>query len=468
VVTSTTKAYGRTLLLPILWLLAVTVPHLEQGDFRRDTGRYAAVGLYMWSGGSFLQPHLNPETPYFNKPPLALWIHGLCLRLFGVHLTVARLPSIVAALGVVCLSVLTARQIGSNAEALTSGVVLALSYEFFRRTREISLDFWQLFFLLLAAFLVVRAAKRNKKGLLIAAGLPIGLALLCKPLVGLGAIPIFAIWLWLLRNARQWRWLLFGTVPVALLVALPWHLYMWQQFGDQFTHKYFHEETLNRAKGLLGSESPLYYLRILASTYWPWLMAVGYAIYFRSSKPARKPERDLVLLGGSWVVLTLLLLSFFPGKQVNYALPVYPMLSWVAAAGLCRIPWHPLRDWYRRRLAGAATAAVLVLLTMSLAPIKFQRPPDQDWAALFRWLDQHAIPPENVSQRDLDYDDICYFYLKRGKWLPNAAMDPSMKSGAKQPEFVLKRVSGNQLVGPQSPTFRSGDLTLYALHQLNN
>jgi 4-amino-4-deoxy-L-arabinose transferase-like glycosyltransferase len=74
------------LLLPIAWLLAVTVPHLDQGDFRRDTGRYAAVGLYMWSGGSLLQPHLNPETPYFNKPPLGLWIHGAVLKLFGVSL----------------------------------------------------------------------------------------------------------------------------------------------------------------------------------------------------------------------------------------------------------------------------------------------------------------------------------------------------------------------------------------------
>src|SRR5215471_19532633 len=101
VVAGTTKAYGQKLcLLPDIWLLAVTVPHLEQGDFRRDTGRYAAVGLYMWTDGSLLQPHLNPETPYFAKPPLGLWIHGLFLKIFGVHLTVARIPSILAALGV--------------------------------------------------------------------------------------------------------------------------------------------------------------------------------------------------------------------------------------------------------------------------------------------------------------------------------------------------------------------------------
>src|SRR5688572_13045611 len=70
--------------LPSLVLLCLTLPHLEQGDFRRDTGRYAAVGHYMWSSGDLLVPHLNPQTPYFNKPPLALLIHGLFLKTFGV------------------------------------------------------------------------------------------------------------------------------------------------------------------------------------------------------------------------------------------------------------------------------------------------------------------------------------------------------------------------------------------------
>ena len=64
--------HTRLILLPCLVFLMMTVPHLDQGDFRRDTGRYAAVGLYMWSEGSVWKPYINPETPYFNKPPMAL------------------------------------------------------------------------------------------------------------------------------------------------------------------------------------------------------------------------------------------------------------------------------------------------------------------------------------------------------------------------------------------------------------
>src|SRR5664280_3878878 len=132
--------------LPCLLLLCCTLPHLDQGDFRRDTGRYAAVGLYMWTDGHVGVPYLNPDTPYFNKPPLATIIHGLFLKIFHVHVAVARFPSVLAALGVVIMSVLTVSLIASRVEALVSGLVLATTYEFFRRTRAISLAFWQLFF----------------------------------------------------------------------------------------------------------------------------------------------------------------------------------------------------------------------------------------------------------------------------------------------------------------------------------
>src|SRR2546428_13751375 len=85
-------------LLPILILFAVTLPHLEEGEFRRDTVVYAAVGRYMWDGGSLVAPHISPEKPYLHKPPLALWIHGLILKLFGANLIAACFPSILAPL----------------------------------------------------------------------------------------------------------------------------------------------------------------------------------------------------------------------------------------------------------------------------------------------------------------------------------------------------------------------------------
>src|SRR5438128_428564 len=176
-------------LLPLGILLAVTLPHLDQGEFRRDTVVYAAVGRYMWDSGSLLTPQLGPEKPYFHKPPMALWIHGLFLKIFGTNLVVARVPSIVAAAGVLIFSMLAVRNLGTRREAVMSGIVLALTYEFFRRTREISLDLWQLFFVMAAVWLITTAIRRDRPWPIVLCGVPLRLAVLCKPLVALVTSP---------------------------------------------------------------------------------------------------------------------------------------------------------------------------------------------------------------------------------------------------------------------------------------
>jgi 4-amino-4-deoxy-L-arabinose transferase-like glycosyltransferase len=445
----------RLLLLPCLLLVLVTVPHLEQGDFRRDTGRYAAVGLYMCQSGNFLKPYLNPQTPYFNKPPLPFWIHGAFLKVFGPHLAVARVPSILAALGVVAFSVLTVRRLGSKAEALASGMVLALTYEFTRRTREISLDFWQLFFLMAAVYLVVTGARTGRRALVLWSGVPIGLALLCKPLVALAVAPVLAVWLALLGRPR-WIWLLFGgTLPLAIAVAAPWHLYMWREFGDAFTGHYFGHEVIERARGRISTEPVSYYFGLLATTYWPWLAAIGLAFWrrWRTDSPRRRSSRDLVLLGGAWALYGLILISLFPDKKPNYALLVYPMLSWVAAAGLCRVPWPKLRQWYRAGFRGLAPAAALLLLILSLAPIRFQQPPNQDWQEFFGWMDRNGIKPGQVAAFGMDINEQCYFYVRRGWWLePESAGVPYLlgKGGAPGAADLHQEV-----------LFRSGGLVLF-------
>jgi 4-amino-4-deoxy-L-arabinose transferase-like glycosyltransferase len=403
--------------LPCLLLLCCTVPHLEQGDFRRDTGRYAAVGLYMWEHGPIGVPYLEPDVPYFNKPPLATLIHGLFLKTFGVHLVVARIPSIIAALGVVILSVLTFRLIASRTEALVSGLVLATTYDFFRRTREISLDFWQLLFVMLAVYVVVRSLQRGSTPGLLLAGVPLGLALLCKPLVALGTLPVFALWAVMTGRRRAAAWLLTGTLAVALIVAAPWHLYMWSRFGDAFIKQYFGHEVIGRAQGKLMTSPFSYFFTSLARGYWPWMLAVAWAVrtrWFRPGQPQRRTLRDIVPLASVWVGCVLLMLSCFPDKKPNYALPVYPLLSWLAAAGLCRLPWRKLRAWRRRQFAGLAPATAVLLVLLSVLPIRFQAPPDKDLQAFYAWQRENQIAPASVRYHNVPSALVSHYYLQTG------------------------------------------------------
>jgi 4-amino-4-deoxy-L-arabinose transferase-like glycosyltransferase len=429
-------------LIPVLILLAVTLPHLEQGDFRRDTVRYAAVGLHMWNDGSLLVPQLNPEKLYFNKPPMAFWIHGFFLKIFGANLPAARLPSVLAAVGVLVFSMLSVRNLGTRREAVVSGIVLALTYEFFRRTREISLDFWQLFFVMLAVWLVTQAIRQERHLLVILCGIPIGLALLCKPLVALFALPIFAIWLLMARRAGLIPWIFLGALPVAILVAAPWHLYMYSTFGACFTNQYFIHEVIDRARGTDQPSSIFFYLAENLRTYWPWMIGLIAAVYFRMRQTRPRPaRRDFMMLAAVWVVLWLVALSIFPDRKPNYALPIYPMLAWIVSWGICRISAPALNDWYERGLPWLAPAVIVLFLAATLAPLKFQAPPEKNWLALIAWIKANKIDSAQLAYENIDQNDVCYVYLKTGRWMKSL---PAAQASAHSENLrVVKKLFGN-------------------------
>ena len=107
-------------------------------------------------------------------------------------------------------------------------------------------------------------------------------------------------------------------------------------------------------------------------------------------------------------------------------------------------------------------AAVLVFLVVSLAPIKFQKPPDKEWAALFNWLDRQPNEPQSIAQQNLESDDICYFYVKRGRWLLNANVDAGANAAhtEKPWDLLLTKVPTSQRIADVSTVFQSGELVL--------
>jgi 4-amino-4-deoxy-L-arabinose transferase-like glycosyltransferase len=430
-------------LIPVLLLLAVTLPHLEQGEFRRDTVRYGAIGLHMWQDGSLLVPYVNSEKPYFNKPPMALWIHGLFLKIFGAHLFAARLPSILAAVGVLLFSMLSVRNLGTQREAVVSGIILALTYEFFRRTREISLDLWQLFFVMSAVWLVTKAIRRGARVPIILCGIPIGLALLCKPLVALMTLPIFALWLALSGRSRLILWLALGALPLALFVAAPWHLYMYATFGERFTGQYFIQEILERAKRSDQASSIFYYLKENARTYWPWMIPLVYAIYLRArGTRTRARRRDVFLFGAVWVAIWLVALSCFADRKPNYALPLYPMLAWIAAWGLCRVPWPKLKLWYERGFPWLVPATIALFLIAALAPIQFQQPPEKNWIALVKWIESNQIDAAQLQYTEIDSNDVSYIYLKTGRWMKSLKSRPAGDFSQNRHLLIVTKIFG--------------------------
>jgi 4-amino-4-deoxy-L-arabinose transferase-like glycosyltransferase len=421
-----TLGTARVFLLPAALLLCVTLPHLAQGDWRGDAGWYSAIGLGAWRSGHLWTLYGEPGIAYFNKPPLAFWIHGFVLYLTGPALWAARLPTVFAALACELLTVDLARQLAGRRAAVFSGIVLALTYEFFRRTREVSLDMWQLVFLLAALWCVargvVRPANRRGSAWIVAAGVPLGLALLTKPLMGLAFVPISGAWLVWNREARRLP-ALAGATLVAAAVAAPWHLSMVALHGREFTGQYFGAEIADRAAGRLqaGHAEPppvWFYASQIARTYWPWLACAGLfvAMWARGAMPARQARA--ARLAVVWTLVWLILLTAYPDRRDRYALVLFPGLAlmcglWLGATGTGRV-----RRLQRAGLRAAAPISLLAAVAFALAPVRMQGPPERHWREFDAWVSSHgeAGKSPELWQGAIGGAQGARIYLEHGAW----------------------------------------------------
>jgi len=414
---------ARVYLIPALVLLAVTLPHLGQGDLRGDAGWYSAIGLQAWRTGDLWTLYGEPGQPYFNKPPLAFWIHGLVLRVMGLSVLAARLPSVLAALGCVLLTVAIGRELGGRRAGLFSGVVLALSLEFFRRVREISLDMWQLLFMLMALVLVVAGVNRDRRWLLVAAGAPLGLALLCKPLTALVVIPMLGVWLVWIGRGRWLGWLA-GAAGLAVAIAGVWHGSMLLIHGQEFAAQYFGAEIADRAAGKLadpnrGGPPVWFYVRQIVAGYWPWLVLVGAgALAWRRSgavwSGGRGPRLALV-----WTVGWLVVLSIYADRRDRYGLPMYPGLAWLAAIGA--LAWAgPTRRWLIGTLPRLLAVAVPCIgVVLAVLPVNIQGKPEPQWPELFEWVRSSGLADgagDRLWQGGFPGDKGARLYLEFGWW----------------------------------------------------
>jgi 4-amino-4-deoxy-L-arabinose transferase-like glycosyltransferase len=403
--------------LPVLLLLAVTLPHLEQGDFRIETAHYAAVGLQAWHNPAlFWTPHEHPSVPYFNKPPLVFWIHGLFLHLFGITLAAVRLPAILAAAGCVICTIGLTRRLSGRVVSLLTGCVMALSYEFFRRSREICLDMWQLLFLLMAAWIWIVATQSQRRHLFWLAGIPLGLALMCKPLMALMLLPILCVWLWIdgRHGGHPSMKSILAMILTALVIALPWHLSMIHLHGEAFIRQYFGHEVVARLQGQRNREPVWYYAVEIGRSYWPWMIALFAGLFRWWRGPVSRHHRQMLWLAVAWAGLWAVGLTLFPDKRPRYELPLYPMLAVIAAYGIATWRWRPLRQWYRRGLPITALLIVVISLAIHLLPITFQKPPDKDLSALVEWA--RVQDRQRVVSAALTAIDESTIFIKAGYW----------------------------------------------------
>jgi len=364
-----TPRFGAGLALALL-ATALLAGRLAEGDLIGDPVIYAAAAKSMLVRGEWGTQYLAGQ-PFFDKPPLVVWLAALAFKLFGVSTWSARLPGV--ALGIAACLVLW--RLGAflfdERVGLAAGAILALTPGFVRFGSTLLLDTALALGALAGLLATARAFARGGNGLWWA-GVWFGVAFLGKGALALGAPAVLAAY-WLATPGDRRPPL--GALVVAglafLAVVLPWHLYETWAWGWRFVQGYLYDvsEKMGRHPGAAV------YVRALVVTTLPWLPLAAVGVW-RSWRGGERGDGLRLLTVWTLVAYGFLfvaakhspryLMLLHPALALWAALALRPLLPepralgrWVAAAA--GLAWGVMLLWPSPLHPGGTGAAVAAL-----------------------------------------------------------------------------------------------------------
>lgn len=367
---------NQQLFIIVLLAFALSVPWLGRPFHTRGEPREALVAQGMVMTGNWISPAAyDGAVP--SKPPFSHWLIALASLPSGkVSETTARLPSAVAFILFSASFFLFVARRTTPAIALTSGLVLLSSSEWFRAASTCRVD--TILATSMAGALMAYFAwwERKCQGVpWIAIVLTICSALTKGPVGIVLPVGIFSLFCWLKSGfcvkdivpiaGRA----LAIAVPVVLVVSL-WYVMGYLQRGDEFIAKVKYEN-LDRFASSMQDEphkhSVVYLLGMLGLGVLPWTIFVAWAAV--RNRCWRSVSRDAIV--GRWRSLPDLyqfsllaagvVVLFFcipASKRSVYLLPAYPFLAlWIERV---------LRGGYERLVAVLSRTVVMGALLATL------------------------------------------------------------------------------------------------------
>lgn len=245
-----------------------------------DEATYAKVVVDTLQSGDVLSFTLS-GNPWFEKPPLFLWLAMGSVKIFGGNEFAFRIPSILASILCLWLTYLIARKLtDSELVGLSAFLILMCSSVFFYYGREVRLDSGVIACILGALFYWIKA-KENEKYLFWVIPL-IALGFLFKSVIVLLIGPVLLIYSFFYQ---RWGWLrnkyLWYGLPIAIIIFAPWHILQIMRFGKDFLDRYIGYDVYKRATMTVTGNGKIYsYLENMwADRIW-FVMVLGTIVGF--------------------------------------------------------------------------------------------------------------------------------------------------------------------------------------------
>lgn len=273
--------------------------------------------------------------PFYDHPPMGMWLMAAAFKIFGVDEFAARLPSALLGLGTILFVYATAHHMfGKKSVGFTAALVVATSVWFVARARSGNLDTIFTFFYMGSIYAALRSVD-NPRWLLVA-GASFGGLMLSKTLIGVSALPLMllaALPVWI--KPKNIGYLL-GAIAIWSIIVLPWYMHHRATYPEFMHHHFTEIGTRNKAfKDYFSfdyAKQVLFYLHMgIRSWYKIWILAVGWLMLrFLFVREYRKE----VLLLFVWNVGILFPFLSSERAELWHLIPVYLPVALIIGYGL--------------------------------------------------------------------------------------------------------------------------------------
>jgi len=317
--------------------LVLTVPFLgESRLFDWDEVNFAEAAREMIVSGQYGYVQINFE-PFWEKPPLFIWMQVLSMKLFGINSFAARFPNAICGV----LSLVLLFNTGQRLISTRFGVLWVLVYagsflsQFYFRSGII--DPWFnlfIFFGIHQMVLATEAEQMNRVQLLLSA-ISVGLAVLTKGPTALGLVGIASVAYLLFRfKSHEWKLIdAFGYGFTVLSVGFSYYLiellrghgYVIEQAIDYHIRLFSESEA--------GHGQPFYYHPIVL-LFGCFPMSLVFIAGWFSPKPSDKAVLHYRLWMNILFWVVLIVFSIVKTKIVHYSSLTYFPMSFLATLTL--------------------------------------------------------------------------------------------------------------------------------------
>jgi 4-amino-4-deoxy-L-arabinose transferase-like glycosyltransferase len=301
-----------------------------------DEPRFGEVAREMLVDGHWVVPHANGAV-YNHKPPLLFWLIALLSTPLGRVLEfTCRLPSALAALGTLALTMRIGNRYYGPRTAALAGVILATSFMFWDKARWCQIDalFCSLIWAALAAFVAFREGELGGRAAGLLFWIAAAFAVLAKGPHGL-LIPLGIVVITLILDGEAGRLrelapllgplafvAIVGAWVLSTIVLGPEDYSVWGAVREHFVDR--------GIRGMYHKQPAWYYAERLPVSLLPWTGLLPGAAVLAWRR--RRVGGDRFLLVAA--VFVVLFFTISTEKRDLYVLPSFPAWALLMAAAV--------------------------------------------------------------------------------------------------------------------------------------